>query len=102
MIYNNLTIKKYTYDLSKSEEILNTAGAKRIYSYNDNIYFLVNDGIKLLSDDGNHKYIYKSENIESSYCQLYNGRFYFVENGIYEEVGIGTDGPTIDIVGKMH
>lgn len=102
MIYNNLTIKKYTYDLSKSEEILNTAGAKRIYSYNDNIYFLVNDGIKLLSDDGNHKYIYKSEDIESSYCQLYNGRFYFVENAIYEEVGIGTDGPTIDIVGKMH
>ena len=100
MIYNNLTIKKYTSDLSKSEEILNTAGAKRIYSYNDNIYFLVNDGIKLLSDDGNHKYIYKSENIESSYCQLYNGRFYFVENGIYEEVGIGTDGPTIDIVKK--
>lgn len=83
-------IEKMSEDLSHKETISNTSGALRIYEVNGQIYYLVNDGIKILNENGEDTYLYSAEGFKPKYCQLINDKFYFLEYGVYIEWVVDT------------
>ena len=82
-------------DFKSITAVEGTYGASRIYLYNNTIYFVVDDGIKKIDENGNISYIYQNNKFDCRYVQLYNDRFYFIEEVTYMDTIIGTDIPKI-------